>query len=165
MTAIGMKSRGVMAKVPFGWRSSRRNAARSSESGWVLSPRERSQLAASLVLERFEDVEPRSTACRQNRSEDPGDHGDRGEDHELRQRDMERHALARERPREEGGEKHTERQPEGGTDQGGDDALVADHPPQLAAADTDPPQHPDLACSLEHGEDEGVDHPEQAHDH
>src|SRR3954468_6184729 len=100
MTATGMKSRHVMARVPFGWRLGRRKLGGWRRSGWLLSRRERSQLEGSLVLECFEDVEPRSTTCRQNRSEDPGDHGDRGEDHELRERDVERDALAREPSRE-----------------------------------------------------------------
>ena len=45
------------------------------------------------------------------------------------------------------------------------DALVADHPPDLAAGHADGPQHPELARALEHREDERVDDPEQADDH
>ena len=62
------------------------------------------------------------------------------------------------------GEEDAEREPEGGADQRRDDALVADHPARLPAGHPDRPQHPELACALEHAEHERVDHPEQAHD-
>ena len=63
-------------------------------------------------------------------------------------------------PREE----DAERQPEGGADERGDDALVADHPARLPAGHPDRAEHPELPRALEHAEHERVDHAEQAHD-
>ena len=55
-----------------------------------------------------------------------------------------------------------ERDPEGGAQQRGDDALVADHPPDLTAAHADRAQHAELAGALEDRQHERVDDPEQA---
>ena len=50
-------------------------------------------------------------------------------------------------------------------DHRGDDALVAHHPPRLAAAQPDRAEHTDLARALEDREDERVDDAEQRDDH
>ena len=57
-----------------------------------------------------------------------------------------------------------EHDPERAADQRGDHALVADHPPHLAARHPDRAQHPELARPLEHRQHERVDDPEQADD-
>ena len=54
--------------------------------------------------------------------------------------------------------------PERGADQGGDDALVADHAAHLAAGHADRAQHAELAGALEDGQHERVDDPEEADD-
>ena len=98
------------SSVPFGgWRLSRRRVGGQQRRRLApLGSREEPAVVCLFVLECLEDVEPRSTACGQNRSEDSGDHGDRGEDHELGDRDVERDALARETSREDRGEEDAE---------------------------------------------------------
>ena len=58
-----------------------------------------------------------------------------------------------------------EQQPDGGSEQaaddGGDDALVADHPPHLAAGRADGAQQPELARALVDRQEERVGDPEQ----
>ena len=65
----------------------------------------------------------------------------------------------------EAGQEQADRDPEHRADQRRDDALVADHPPHLAAAHPDRPQHPELARALEHREGQRVHDAEQRDDH
>ena len=89
---------------------------------------------------------------------------DRG-DHEHDQRapgDRERRVLDRSPTMQRRAD--PEQDPEHAAEQRGDDALVADHPPQLAAAHPDRAQHPELPRALEHRQHQRVDDPEQADD-
>src|SRR5689334_13810683 len=99
----------ILVRVMSTFRVLEKEGGRGGAGGW------RSLLSGEwpaarwlFVLECFEDVEPRSATRRQNRGECPGDHRDRGEDRELRQRDVERDALAREPSGEDGSEEHAE---------------------------------------------------------
>src|SRR5262249_3959658 len=62
------------------------------------------------------------------------------------------------------GEGDAERESEGGADESGDDAFVADHPSRLPPGHADRSQHAELAGAFEDGEHERVDDPEQADD-
>ena len=73
--------------------------------------------------------------------------------------------LVGERLRGEQRQEHADADSERRADQGRHDALVPDHPADLAPRHPDGTQHPELTSPLEHGQDERVDHPEQAHDH
>ena len=77
---------------------------------------------------------------------------------------MEADAEAGQSACDECGEEDAERESEGGADESGDDALVADHPPHLASGHADCAQHAELAGAFEDGEHECVDDPEQADD-
>ena len=63
------------------------------------------------------------------------------------------------------GQEQTHGYSEHGPDQRRDDALVADHPPHLAAAHPDRPEHPELTRALQDGERQRVHDAEQRHDH
>ena len=55
--------------------------------------------------------------------------------------------------------------PEDTSDQGRDDALVANHPSHLPAGHAHGPQHSQLARPLEDGQDQRVHHAEETDDH
>jgi len=78
---------------------------------------------------------------------------------------MESDPEAPQRAGRERGEEYTQGQAEGGADEGGDDALVADHASRLAAGHPDRAEHPELAGAFEHRQHQGVDHAEHADDH
>ena len=80
-------------------------------------------------------------------------------------RNREHDAVVGQREGGDGGEEHADADPERRADQGGDDALVPDHPADLPACHADRPEHPELARPLEDREDERVDDAEQADDH
>ena len=82
-----------------------------------------------------------------------------------RDRQLEADVVLAEGARHERRQEDPERQPERGTDQRGDHALVPDHPPRLTACHPHRAQHPQLPRPLEDGQRERVHHPEEADDH
>ena len=112
-----------------------------------------------------EHVRPRRPPRGQDRGEDARDHRDDREADQRAGRDRERQALVGEQRR------HDRRQPEPGghaghrADQRRDDALVADHPPDLPARHPDRAQRAQLLHPLERRQHERVDDAEQRDDH
>ena len=79
--------------------------------------------------------------------------------------DDEGQALVGEHRRDDRREPEPGRDPGHRAEQRGDDRLVADHPPHLAARHADRAQRAELARALEGREHERVDDAEQRHDH
>src|SRR3954469_11150567 len=139
-------------------------AGRAAERHVARRPRVRGQRASGLlVLERVQDVEARGAPRGRDRRQDAGQRGDGREHEQRRDREVERDALIREALGHDRRQEHAEREPERRADQRRDDALVAHHPASLAAAHADRAQHPELTGPLEHRQDHGVHHSEQAH--
>src|SRR5918995_6133251 len=123
----------------------------------------RSSSAVLLVLERLERVQLRRPASREDRGDDPDDHGQDRKRDDLRRRQRELDEVdARDQER---AEHDAEDDPQRPADQGGDHALVPDHPPHLAPRHPDRAQHPELSRALEDCEHERVHDPEEADDH
>ena len=118
---------------------------------------------ALLVVQRFERVQLRCPARREDGRQDPDDHGRHREDDHLAEREREGDEvdLRDQQAREDEPEDDADHRP----DQRGDHTLVADHPPRLPAGHADRPQHADLAGALEDSEHQRVDDAEEAHEH
>src|SRR3954454_11809121 len=118
---------------------------------------------SSLVLERLERVELRSAPRREDRGDDPDEDRGDDEDDDLEPRHEEVDLVdARDQERREDESEHD---PDRRADERDDDALVADHPPHLAARHADRAQRAELSSPLEDGQHERVDDPEDAHEH
>src|SRR3954447_22712226 len=134
-------------------------AALARISGVGLSINSLATQRGSLVVQRVEDVQPRGAAGWHDRRREAGEDGDDREGGELGDRDRERDVVLRQRLGDQPGEEDAEWEAEGGADQRGDDALVADHAARLAPGQADLPQHPELARALDHAEQGVFDHP------
>src|SRR5436190_21907 len=131
-------------------------------------PTHRSKLRAapdgSLVLQGLQDVQARRPLRRQDCRHDPDEDRHDDEEPDRAPRHSEDEPLAREHGRDEVAEEDSDRDPQRSPDQSRRDALEADHQARLPAGQPDRAQHPQLASSLEDGQDERVDDPEHAHD-
>ena len=159
-SARGQPAQGpTLARRPGPAGRARRPSGRDDRRGVQIRRRR------SLVLQRLEDVQACSTACRKNRREQSRQDRRKHEDPDRAPRDGEDDPLVGERLGREDGKEDADHDSERASDQRGDDALVTDHPAHLPAGHPHSSQHPDLACPLEDREHERVHHAEQTDDH